>query len=260
MESTVDKKARCVAMIAIVDKELNWGLDEAKRQEYAANIQTLVPAAYPDLLLRKLIENYHKDYKLVQTLLDCNDPEHDAAWLKWSTSVLAILRQAGLGWSGDTASDTDDLVQVALAQLVRALPSFRYTSRFSTWAYSVITQSIRRYIRDQQASKRAGRPLSLEQHPEIDTLHSAEDQPEQEVAASALAELIEAALAGQPDARLARIFELWVRADMRPEEIGQDVQLSSSRVRVLLAQAREALRRHHSILAWIEAETRKQGE
>ncbi|MDQ2998922.1 MAG: sigma-70 family RNA polymerase sigma factor, partial [Chloroflexota bacterium] len=196
---------------------------------------------------------------LVQALLRREHAGHDAAWMVWFGHVLAILRHAGLAWSNDASIDLEDLAQVARAELARALPSFRYASRFSTWAHQVIVQSTQRYIRDRQALKRAGRPDSLEQllaeeQPVID-----KEQPDAEAEARVLAALIDTILSAQPDQRFAIIFRLWAQHDMRVEEIGQRVQLSPSQVRVLLKRIRELLQQHPSITTWEDDQPKGEG-
>lgn len=225
---------------------------EEQQHAYTQAVTPLIRDTSFDLVLQKLIVCYHKDHELVEALRWRTRLEHDRAWAEWTGQALAILRQKGIAWSADIATDGDDLAQVALTQLASALPSFRYASRFSTWAYSVIIHSVRRHLRDQNALKRSGRPLSLDQHPEIVALPSPVGRPEGAAETSVLAALIDEVLAGQPDQRLAQIFKLWAIEDLRPAQIGRRVHLSASRVRVVLAQARNLLRRQPAIQAWSE--------
>src|SRR5262249_37742412 len=150
--------------------------------------------------------HYHQDHALVQALLQHGHAQHDRAWNAWFGQVIPILRHAGLAWLDDAAIDLEDLAQAARAELARALPSFRYASRFSTWAHQVIVQSTQRFIRDRQALKRAGRPTSLEQTRVDDLPVRAADRPEAEAHARVLAALINDILIAQPDPRLAQIF------------------------------------------------------
>jgi RNA polymerase sigma factor (sigma-70 family) len=253
MESSAEKQARITTMVAVLNTTLGWGLSEEQQQAYAQAVALLIRDTHFDLVLQKLIVCYHEDHELVEALRERTHLEHDRAWTEWTSQVLAILRQKGIAWSADIATDGDDLVQVALTQLAGALPSFRYASRFSTWAYSVIIQSVRRHLRDQHALKRSSHLLSLDQHPELVTLPSPVGRPEGAAETSVLATLIDDVLARQPDQRLAQIFKLWAIEDLRPAQIGRRVHLSPSRVRVLLAQARNLLRQQPAIQTWSEA-------
>ena len=165
--------------------------------------------------------------------------------------VLAILRRAGLDWSDDQAIDIDDLAQVARMGLFKALPRYRYASRFSTWAYQVIIQCAQRYIRDLHAQKRAGRPQSLDQLPPVDTPIPPPEQPEHIVDAHMLMAHIDSVLATQPDPRLPAIFRLWAEEDQRVVTIGQHIQLSPSRVRALLHEIRVLLQQDPILQVWL---------
>jgi RNA polymerase sigma factor (sigma-70 family) len=173
-------------------------------------------------------------------------------WTSWMAQVLLILRKAGLDWSSDMLFDGEDLAQIARIELVRAIASFHYASRFSTWAHQVIVRSVQRAIRDRQALKRAIRPASLDQLPHVDASIGDAEHPESAAAARVLAERIAAVLEEQADQRLARIFHLWAVADLRVEEIGKIVHLHPSRVRALLLQARQILRDAPEIQSWRE--------
>jgi RNA polymerase sigma factor (sigma-70 family) len=250
MESYTDLLERCAALVAALNAELGWGLGADEQAVHCRGLQPHIPSDPTEPQLRALVLHYHHDHALVEAMLHAEHSEHDAAWSLWMQQVIAILRNAGMGWSDDVSIDREDLAQVARTELARALPSFHYASRFSTWAHQVIVQSVRRYIRDRQALKRAGRPTSLE-HAWVDTLPtSADDCPEAQVHARVLAELVANVLAAQPDQRLARIFQLWALADLRVEEIGRQINLSASHARVLLTRMRAILQEDPIIQAW----------
>src|SRR5215470_3270492 len=116
--------------------------------------------------------------------------------------VIAPTCSTKPGAPGDALADSQDLVQMALEELIRALPSFRYASRFSTWAYTVIIRSAQRYLRDCNAAKRNGKPESLDQQPEWDLAFGAADSPEAHAQARALSRLINTLLDQHGDWRL----------------------------------------------------------
>jgi RNA polymerase sigma factor (sigma-70 family) len=211
-----------------------------------------MPEDCADDQLRKIIINYHADHALVEALRDRQHHRHEVVWTSWIAQVLPILRRAGLDWSSDLLFDSEDLAQIARAELVRAITSYHYASRFSTWAHQVIVQSVQRAIRDRHALKRAIRPDSLDQLPRVDASIGDAEHPESAAAARVLAERIAAVLEEQADQRLAQIFHLWAVADLRVEEIGKIVHLHPSRVRALLLQARQILRDAPEIQSWRE--------
>jgi RNA polymerase sigma factor (sigma-70 family) len=259
MERHTDLQRRCAMVVAALSVELDEGLNVEAQWEYSASLPQYLPENCSDSQLRAVALHYHLDHTLVQALLQREHAVHDAAWHLWMSQVMPILRHAGLAWSDDSAIDLEDLAQVARAELVQALPSFRYASRFSTWAYQVIVQSTQRYIRDRRALKRAGHPDSLErleaeEQPVIDT-----ERPDAEAEARVLAALIDSILGAQPDQRFTAIFRLWAQHDMRVEEIGQRVRLSPSQVRVLLKRIRQLLRQHPAITTWEDDQPQDEG-
>jgi RNA polymerase sigma factor (sigma-70 family) len=237
-------------MIQQLNDELGWNLSLDEQQAYTGHIFTYLPEQCSDSKLRTIVVAYHEDHALVQALCDIQHHAHDTAWQAWRAQIAAILQRAGLIWSRDPAVDSDDLIQVAQSELVRSIAQFQYHSRFSTWAYRVVVQSVQRSIRNSQALKRAVRPDSLDQLAEGDTPHYSENYLEAHTAGQMLLERIVALLAAHSDERLAVIFRLAVVDDRSTEEIGQLVQLHPSRVRALLAQARTFLREHSDIRQW----------
>ncbi|MBK9714778.1 MAG: sigma-70 family RNA polymerase sigma factor [Kouleothrix sp.] len=250
MEDYGDLVVRCATMVAALDRELGWQIDADERRAYSHTLAQLLPARCPDAQLRNVALCYHLDHRLVEALADRRHAGHDDGWLSWMAQVVPILRHAGLSWSNDAALSLDDLAQIARTELARALPSFRYGSRFSTWAHQVIAHSVRAALRDSQAQKRAGRPGPLDQPAVLDVAIDQDDQPETIAQGHLLAAQIDAILAAQPDKRLAEIFRLWAYGDLRVEEIGRRVRLSQSQVRLLLSRIREILQHDPSISAW----------
>lgn len=250
MERMKDQHDRCAVLIQHLNDTLGWELTWEEQQAYRDQLCRYLPHDWAEARLRALIVCYHADHALVKALGDHQHPAHADTWQVWMGQVVAILKQAGLAWSSDAAVELDDLVQVARVELVRSLPSFQYHSRFSTWAYRVVVQSVQRYIRDSQARKRAGHPASLEQLPQHEVPGYAGEYLEDYADGRLLLERISRILAAHPDNRLAYIFRCWALADQRTEEIGALIQLSPARTRALLAQARALLRDHPDIRPW----------
>jgi RNA polymerase sigma factor (sigma-70 family) len=237
-------------MVRHLNDELKWNLSPDDQEMYCTQIGDYLTEPCSDHTLRTCIVSFHEDHALVELLRNPQHQAHNHAWTTWLSQIAAILQRAGLTWSSDPAVDRDDLIQIAQSELVRAIPTFQYHSRFSTWAYRVVVQRVQRAIRDSQAQKRASRPDSLDQLPEGSTPCYHEDYLDAYTAGQVLQERIEALLAAHPDARLAVIFRLWAVDDRSTEEIGRLIQLSPARTRALLAQARELLRDHPDIRQW----------
>jgi RNA polymerase sigma factor (sigma-70 family) len=254
MQGDADLGSRCAATVAALDAEFGWGLSESHRRDYCIALVDILPKNCSDMQLRNVVMCYHLDHRLVEALADRLHGQHDQHWQAWMGQVVAILRRAGLSWSDDAATSLEDLAQIARAQLAQAIPAYRYQSRFSTWAHQVIVQSVRRYLRDSRAQKRAGRPGSLDQPPASDVTIGDTEHPETIANARVLAAQVDSLLSLQPDKRLAEIFRLWAEADLRVEEIGRRMHLSSSQVRLLLSRIRDLLQHDPSIRAWRDQE------
>lgn len=258
MEDHRSSHDRCATMVAALNTELSWHLNRDDQQRYTESLLHYLPVPCSDAQLRQLVTCYHLDHALVQALQDRQHEQHNAIWQSWMPQVIRILRHTGLTNSDDLSFDAEDLAQVARAELARALPGFRYASRFSTWAHQVIIHSVQRTLRDARAAKRAGYPASLEQFSHIDAPIPDEDHPEILVAAQELAALIDTVLAEQADPRLVSIFKLWAEADLAVPEVGRRVGLSAARIRVLLHQIRHLLQHHPAIKAWLSDDTMEQ--
>ncbi len=248
-ESTA-MQLRCATIVAELNDQRGWHLNAAQQQAYVAALLAHLHAPCADDELRTQCFYYHEDHALVHMLQDADHPQHAEIWARQMARVIAILQRAGLAWTQDVAIECEDLAQLALLELVQALPTYRYTSRFSTWAYSVVVRRIRRYFRDCQAQKRAVRPLSLEASPDLDVPEQESEGPESAAEGQALAELVHAVLKAQNGHLLAEVFLLWARHDLRLEQIGEHIQRSPSWTRALLKQARTRLQDDAGIQAW----------
>jgi RNA polymerase sigma factor (sigma-70 family) len=236
-------------VVAVWAQTHSWALTAAQHTQYATALAQLADVQAPTAQMHTILNYYHHDHRAVEALRDKQHPDHAEQWQQWMAQVLKILRRERLDWASDVAVDLEDLAQIAVAELVRALPTYRYRSRFSVWVYSVAVLALRRYVRDSQRARRAERPVSLDQL----TAHAEPFAPsmlDPAVQGVLFYEQIQAVLAAHPDQRLAEIFHLAQIEDQRINDIGIRVQLHPSRVRVLLKQAQQLLAAHPTILAW----------
>jgi RNA polymerase sigma factor (sigma-70 family) len=153
-------------------------------------------------------------------------------------------------WRG--IADASDLAQLALEELLAALPTFRFASRFSTWAFTVIVRRVARAQRGERAAKRAAIVEPLTEQLAIGKGLVAPMEVEATAEARVLAALSAEVLARRADERLARIFHLWAVEDKRLAQIGHAMGLSSARVSTLVEQARTILRDDPAIRAWLD--------
>src|SRR3712207_1748572 len=123
-------------------------------------------------------------------------------------------------------------------ELARSIPTYCYQSRFKTWAYKLIVSRARNDLRWSRAAKRALRPESLEQLPEVDAAVAEAQHREMLARARLLADLVDEVLRSQPDPRMAQIFRLWAIEDKSAVEIGQIVGVGLSRTNALLRETR----------------------
>lgn len=247
-----DAQNRCRRLIVVCAAERGWALDPPTIERYITALTPLLEDLDAELQ-RSVVINYHQEHPILAALSDHSHPDYAVGWEGWAVQTFAVLRRAGVEWSHDQALATEDLVQEALADLARALPSFRYQSRFSSWAFSVLVQSARRQIRFSNAQRRAGRPDSLQQLSDDQEPIEPIAYHEHTTTTRLLVAQIDAVLGEHRDDRLVRIFRLWALEDRTSAEIGALVQLHESRVRALLKQARTHLQAHPAIRAWAEA-------
>jgi len=205
-----------------------------------------------DAQLRTVIGNLRRDSSVVEAMRCGEQLGHSEAWTEWFGQVRAILHHAGLDWTRDDALDLDDLAQIALLELTRSLPSYRYGSRFSTWAYQVITRGVQRHLRDMAAKKRAGEIDRGTDPRELAIPVSEGELPENQVRDQVLAALVQEELRAAMGPRNAEVFRLWARDDLSVEMIGRRVGLSTARIHAIIAQARKHLRGQATIWYWHE--------
>jgi RNA polymerase sigma factor (sigma-70 family) len=247
---------RCAAILAALNEEMAWRLDVFTQRHYIWRITEIISVNdQTDAELRMIMVRYHLDHDMVTSLCDPHHPLHQEHWHAWWPQVMRILQQNRLIWSNDSAVDSEDLAQIAWAELARSLPSFQYNSRFSTWAYQVIVRSVQRAIRNGYAQKRAGRPSSIDQHPDLYLPISDQDLPESQAALTSLRDLACAILSNHRDGRLHTMFTLWQEEDASVAQLGAIFNLSAPRVRSLLTTICNLLRDHPAIRTWLDDES-----
>jgi RNA polymerase sigma factor (sigma-70 family) len=250
---------RCLRLVAGMSHEQQWQLDLLTLQRYAEQVVACFdqPGEVSDERLLRTIDNYHSDHVLVEALRAAEAHHSAAVWTEWSGIVLRILahRLGAQPIGGDPVAHLDDLQQDALLDLWRGLPTFRYQSRFNTWATALVVNCAARRRRSIRASKR-----SMNQAQSIDAVTSAVDnledeqalQPEQAVLSDELARLVRQVLGAHPDHRLRVVFELWVVERQSMRAIGERLNLSPARVHALLHQAVALIRGRLHANGWFE--------
>lgn len=244
--------ARCAAIVRCLAEEEAWRLSDEEQTALAERACAYLLPGSSNAQVRAVVSNVRRDAKVVESLRCGERLGHCEAWSEWLRQARAILRHAGLDWARDEAVDLDDLAQIALLELTRSLPSYRYASRFSTWAYQVITRGVQRHLRDLSAEKRVGDidrgvdPTTLE-IPVVE-----KELPECRALDRALVALVEDELKVAMGRRNAEVFLLWVREDLSAETIGRKVGLSVARVHAIIAKARSHLREQTMIQHWYE--------
>jgi RNA polymerase sigma factor (sigma-70 family) len=251
----MDTFSRCLHTIHRMNLELGWHLSEAEQHTYATNMAKVVGEDCRGEKLKFAVSYYHDDHSLVEALQDEQNPYHVDAWQQVEQRVRQILVARHLDWSSDAQYEFEDLVQIALVELVRSLKGFRYACHFSTWAYKVITDSVRRTMRDSRARKRAIRPDSLDQSEGLrknayQIAAPQSEQPANLVDVRELRKLAIRLLQQHKDKRLHVVFYLYFVDDRSIEEIGEQICLHPSRTRTLLMQARLLVRDSPDIQEW----------
>lgn len=241
-------QTRCAEMIAFLSHELH--LTPAQEAAYIQALVMYLPDRCTDAQLQRLVQCYHLDHQQVQALCDPQHGRYQEAWENWRTHVIRILRSADLDWLADAAIDLEDLTQIALAELNQSIGNYRFRSRLSTWAYTIIVRSGQHVIRERQAAKRAGQLVSLDDALAFAGPANQETDPEVGAGASELNALINAILQERGGPHWVIIFQLWVNQDQRLVDIGRQLGLSPSRVCVLLDQMRQLLRQHPALIEW----------
>jgi RNA polymerase sigma factor (sigma-70 family) len=241
-------QANCERAVALLGPELD--LSSAQMAAYAETITAYVPARYNDSQLLRLVRYYHLDHEEVEALRDARHPGHEEAWAKWLPQALRILRDRNFGWLTNGALDIEDLGQIALKELHASLSTYRFNSRFSTWAYIVIVRAVQNAIRQQHAAKRNGASISIDEREALMQLGPDDDDPVIVGQAAALTADIYRILAEPGGSRWVESFQRWVLADERLIDIGQRIKLSPARLSILLDQMRTLLQQHPDIVEW----------
>ena len=244
---------RWQAWIAALNERYGWGLNPHTQAAYLEAFSGFLKPDCSETVFACTCQYYHADHRLVADLLKPGCTADDHYVRAWFTSVLTILRANGIDWAHDTATDGTDLVQIACEAVLKSLGSFRYNSRFKTWAYKVVIQSVRHYLRTQRAKKRSAPTISLDLALESQNNIAVKyaDLATNRVQSTIFANRVIAILRKEKDERLALLFALWTIYDQSPTDIAQRVGLSTSHVRLLLDQARKHLRTHPEIQEWL---------
>jgi RNA polymerase sigma factor (sigma-70 family) len=246
---------RCARVVAALNDEMRWQLAAAEQQRYVDKLVTLKDLSpVSDTELRAIVTRYHSDHELVERLRDRQHPLHNESWQSWLNQVARFLQSNGFGRTSlMTTIDIEDLTQHACAEVAKALPSFQYGSRLSTWIFQVASRSVQRYLRDQRAKKRTVNQISLDLNPLLGQQSDESMLPESELDGRGLLELIVQRLSSLSDKRSREIFLLWAAHDQTTADIGKRVHLSPQRVRALVAEVRTLLQQDPELLAWLAA-------
>lgn len=204
-----------------------------------------------------------QDQELRNVLLDNTHRDHNKAWHEITRTVRRILYSRGLIPDYAVVSD-EDIIQEALKELHRALPTYRGDSKLSTWAYAVVTQRARKYIDYLEAGIRdERRKIPIREHPDDEELPvlqswdmSDSNMVEEEAHYQVLLSLVHDILAAQTDTRIKHVFMLHVQGHTLQsisEQISQQYQPTSIwQVRSMLDKARELLCQISAIQKWRE--------
>jgi RNA polymerase sigma factor (sigma-70 family) len=246
-----DLFAPCYAMVAMLNQRHRWSLTDAQIDHYTNQILQSVPAAYLDTQLDQAVLYFHANHTLVAALSDEHNPDHTSAWAWVAQEITRLIKHKELDWANDRAVEVGDLVQIVQAEVVRSLGKYQYISNLRTWLYSVTLKRLTRHNRDSLASKRAGRPASIEQA----GLQAVDwGDLERDIMANALVEHIFTVLNHTGDERYARIFQLQIIDGRSGKEVSASVQLHESRVRALLKVARQLLQKDPGLRSWLHNE------
>lgn len=244
-----DTDSRLAAIAAAFGRE--WALPAEQIDAYLHALRAYTQAQMDHMQLEWLIKNYHLDHQEVYMLSDAEHPGHLQAWDSWRDQIARILYKKNLYSLNDNATDLDDLMQMGLEELNKSLHTYRFASRFSSWVYIVIVRMGQRAIRERKSLKRQGTLFSLEIPGADATPADHTSDPETHADAVALEEEIYALLAQHGGERWVRIFQLWMSGDQRLVDIGKQVNLSPSRVSILLNQMLEMLRQQEHLRRWL---------
>lgn len=241
---------QCEDAVAWINQQFGWSLTRQDERVYVAGIMPHLKPSYSAQELERIINHYHLDHEVVHSLLSHNHQAHQDQWQKLLQDIISILRSNQLEWRKNASVSIEDLGQIAAEGLIQAIPDFHYRSRFSTWMYRVVVNSATRSLRDLSAQKRFAPTDSLDQNLDLQTTLANDETIVAESQYNALRELVTDVLGEQSDARFSTIFNLWAIKDQRLSDIGQSMNLSTSRISILIARIQEILTQHPEIKAW----------
>ncbi len=241
---------QCEDAVARINQALGWGLTRQDERAYVAGIMPHLKLSCSEQELERTISNYHLDHEDVRSLVNHNHRAHQDKWQELLQEIGFILRHKQLEWRKNASVSIEDLGQIAAQGLIQAIPDFHYRSRFTTWMYRVVVNSATRSLRDLSAQKRFAPTDSLDQHLDLQTTVANDETIVAATEYNALRELIIDVLEEQPDVRLSTIFNLWAIKDQRLSDIGQSMDLSTSRISILIDRIREIVTQHPEIKAW----------
>lgn len=252
---------RCRGLVTQLNTSRQWGLNVQDEDRYVQAITSYHPdfATLSEGQVLSIVGNYHADHALVEALIDVSHLEHAERWVEWTRLTSRILRSRApeMHAGSESGIGLDDLIQEGLTDLWKGLPTFKYQSRFKTWAFTTISNCLNRHFRALNTKKRAyTQTQSLDAIVAVeDTLHDVEAIPPERIVINTMfMELWQAVLRQHPDRRLAKIFWLWAYEQQTLKIIGDQFHVGPSRVHTLLKQAINLLKDELTRQEWIDSE------
>lgn len=238
---------RCRRAIEALNQREAWNLTGYQVEAY---VRQIVQQASDEALtaqLEQVVRYFHQDHQLVAALRDEQSLEHRQSWDWVAYEIVRVAKIYRLDWSSDRSIENDDLIQIVRFEVARSLEKYRFESSFRTWLQRVTFRRLSRLHRDNGADKRALRPQRIE---EIEEEAVEWSDLEHHANAKLLLAEVERILSSKHDKRLAAIFFMSAIGDWSTAEIGQELRLHPSRIRVLLKNTREMLCRDRSLQLW----------
>jgi RNA polymerase sigma-70 factor (ECF subfamily) len=131
------------------------------------------------------------------------------------------------------SDDADDVTQAALVSAYRALPRFRFESKFETWLYRIVRRAVADWRRRQERWGRREAAVAYEESASEATIPNPDD--------ARLRRLVEAAFEELP-ARQREVFDLIELQGRSTTEVAALLDVAEPTVRVHLLRARRAIR------------------
>ncbi len=129
--SPSDIYMRCAAVVAALNKELDWGLNTDEQRKYCTNLLPVLPKDCSDTQMRRIVRSFHHDHVIVEGL-KARDINVEREWREWMRKVFLIFRHAGLESLSDSIVFNEDLFRVVWIEMLSSLIKYQYRSRFST--------------------------------------------------------------------------------------------------------------------------------